>query len=91
MSNCCHSESWCAVVSDFHDSDDPNESEFGLGRGAIDPQNRKNRVLPVEQELWEIYALPKTFDAEANGVVRPKPEDTPVPRLLPGETEADRG
>jgi len=79
------------AVSDFHSADDPNESEFGLGPGMIDPQNRANRVLTTEQELQEIYALPKTFDAEANGIVRPKPEDTPVPRLLPGESEADRG
>jgi hypothetical protein len=77
-------------VSDFHDPDSAEESEFGLGPGMIDPQNRANRVLPAEQELWEIYALPKTFDAEANGIEIGTPDTTPVPRLLPGETEADR-
>jgi hypothetical protein len=77
-------------MSDFHDPDDPNESEFGLGPGMIDPQNRASRVMPLHQELWEVYALPRTFDAEANGIPTAKPEETPVPQLLPGETEADR-
>jgi hypothetical protein len=77
-------------VSDLHDPDSADESEFGMGPGMIDAQNRQNRSLPVEQELWEIYALPKTFDAEANGIDIGSPETTPVPRLLPGETEADR-
>lgn len=79
-------------MSDFHDPDDPNESEFGLGPGLIDPQNRANRSLPVEQQLMEIYALPRTFDsADAPSVPHQTPDTTPVPRLLPGETEADRG
>jgi hypothetical protein len=42
------------------------------------------------EELREIYARPKTFDSAVNGIERPNLEDTPVPRLLPGETEADR-
>lgn len=58
--------------------------------GLIDPQVRSNRALTTEQQLQEIYALPKTFDSEANNIKRPNPEDTPVPRLLSGETEADR-
>lgn len=77
-------------MSDFHDPDDPNESEFGLGMGMIDPMLRSNRALSVEQQLQEIYAKPKTFDAEANGIDPGDPTTTPVPRLLPGETEADR-
>jgi hypothetical protein len=78
-------------MSDFHDADSADESEFGLGPGMIDPYLRSNRALSVEQELQEIYALPKTFDAEANGIDIGSPDTTPVPRLLPGETEADRG
>jgi hypothetical protein len=77
-------------VSDFHDPDDPNESEFGLGPGLIDPQLRANRALTAEQELQEIYALPKTFDGAANGIPAAEQATTPLPRLLPGETEADR-
>lgn len=70
------------------DVDDPNETEFGLGPGMIDPQLRKDRVLTAEQELQEIYSLPKTFDNSMPN--RPDPQDTPVPRLLPGESESDR-
>ena len=69
-------------------ADDPNESEFGLGPGMIDPVARADRAIPVHQELWEIGALPKTFDGSLAD--RPEPEETPVPRLLPGETELDR-
>lgn len=71
-----------------HEVDDPNESEFGLGPGIIDPVNRANRVLEPWQELAEIAALPKTFDGSMPD--RKTPDKTPVPRLLPGETEADR-
>jgi hypothetical protein len=78
-------------MSDFHDADSADESEFGLGPGLIDPYLRSNRALSTEQQLQEIYALPKTFDAEANNISRPAPDVTPVPRLAPGETEADRG
>jgi hypothetical protein len=77
-------------MTDFHDPDDSDETEFGLGRGMIDPQVRSNRALTTEQELQEIYALPKTFDGAANNIPLGDPETTPVPRLLPGETEADR-
>lgn len=61
----------------------PEESEFGLGEGMIDPGMRQDRVLPVEQQLWEIAARrdPETLDVS----------EVPVPRLLPGEEEADRG
>lgn len=56
----------------------------------IDPMLRSNRGLSVEQQLQEIYAKPKTFDSAANNIQQGDPETTPVPRLLPGETEADR-
>lgn len=60
-----------------------DESEFGLGEGMIDPGMRSDRALPVEQQLWEIAARrdPETLDVS----------EVPVPRLLPGEEEADRG
>lgn len=78
-------------MSDFHDPDSTDESEFGLGPGLIDPMVRANRALTNEQQLQEIYALPKTFDsANAPSIVPTTPDTTPVPRLLPGETEADR-
>ena len=77
-------------MSDFHDADSGDESEFGLGPGVIDPYLRSNRALTTEQQLQEIYALPKTFDSEANGIIRPAQDVTPVPRLLPGEEETDR-
>lgn len=76
------------------DLDNVEQSEFGLGSGMIDPGERADRSLPVHQELWETYALPKTFDGSETGLPggeRQAAEDTPVPRLLPGETEADRG
>jgi hypothetical protein len=80
-----------SAVSDFHDPDDSDETEFGLGPGMIDPMLRSNRALSVEQQLQEIYATPKTFDSAANNIPLGDPETTPVPRLLPGEPEADRG
>ena len=64
------------------------ESEFGMGEGFIDPIARADRAMPEHQQLAEIYALPKTFDNSMPE--RKSPEETPVPRLLPGETEADR-
>lgn len=76
-------------MGDRRDADSWQESEFGLGEGMIDPGLRADRALPVEQELWEIFALPKTFDGSMPD--RPAVEETPVPRLLPGEEESDRG
>jgi hypothetical protein len=70
------------------DADSWDQSEFGLGEGLIDAGERADRSLPVHQQLSEIYALPKTFDKSMPD--RPTAEETPVPRLLPGETEADR-
>lgn len=78
---------------DKRDPDSWDESEFGLGSGMIDPGMRADGALPVEQEMWLIKSRPKTFDGSETGLpggVRPALEDTPVPRLLPGETEADR-
>lgn len=72
-----------------HDPDSSDESEFGLGPGLIDPVLREQRVVTAEQERMEIMALPKTFDGSGGGQER-DPATTPVPRLLPGETEADR-
>lgn len=77
-------------MSDFHDLDDSEETEFGLGPGLIDPQVRSTRALSGAQQLQEIYAKPHTFDSEANKIDPGDPTTTPVPRLLPGETAADR-
>jgi hypothetical protein len=76
-------------MSDARDAESANESEFGLGAGMIDPIARADRAIPEYQQGWEIAALPKTFDGSMPD--RKEPEETPVPRLLPGETEADRG
>lgn len=65
-----------------------DQSEFGLGSGMIDPGERAARTLAGWQEMAEIKALPKTFDGSMPD--RPPVETTPVPRLAPGETEADR-
>lgn len=73
----------------MRNADDDQESEFGLGVGAIDSDSRADRALSAEQELMEIYALPKTFDGSLAN--RPDAQQTPVPRLLPGEEESDRG
>lgn len=67
-------------MSDIHNPKDPDETEFGLGPGLIDPIQRKARAITTEQELQEIYALPKTFDSEKAGTIRPPVETTPVPR-----------
>lgn len=76
-------------MSDKRNPDSDDESEFGLGRGMIDSGLRADRALPLHQELWEVYSVPKTFDGSSEaGLV--KPEETPVPRLLPGEEETDR-
>jgi hypothetical protein len=73
------------------DVDNEEDSEFGLGSGLIDPTNRANRILEPWQESAEIAALPKTFDGSLDlQGGRPSVDTTPVPRLLPGETEADR-
>lgn len=80
-------------MGDKRDADSLEESEFGLGSGVIDPVMREERTLSVEQQLTEIYSLPKTFGGSELGLEggeRPSVETTPVPRLLPGEEEADR-
>lgn len=77
-------------MADKRNVDDDQESEFGLGTGFIDPISRIDRAMPEHQFLAEIYALPKTFDGSGGETDR-NVETTPVPRLLPGETEADRG
>lgn len=77
-------------MADKRDADGGDgSSEFGLGSGLIDPVARADRNLPAEDLLKEIYSRPKTFDGSMPD--RPALEETPVPRLLPGETEADRG
>ena len=76
------------MPGDKRNADSASESEFGLGSGMIDPVARLDRAIPLHQELWEIAALPKTFDGSMPD--RPDPEETPVPRLLPGEKETDR-
>ena len=75
-------------MPDKRDADSLEESEFGLGTGAIDPIARAERAIPLHQQGWEIAALPKTFDG--SNPDRKAPEETPVPRLLPGEEESDR-
>lgn len=75
-------------MSDRRDADSATESEFGLGVGMIDAISREQRAIEPYQEAWEIAALPKTFDNSMPD--RPEPEETPVPRLLPGEKETDR-
>lgn len=81
-------------MSDWpRDPDNVDQSEFGLGSGMIDPGERADRSLPLQQELWEIKSRPKTYSGSEKGLpggARPAIEDTPVPRLAPGETEADR-
>lgn len=82
-------------MSDVRDADSFDESEFGLGTGMIDSRMRTDGrdALSPHQELWEIRSRPKTFGGSALGLPggeRPATEETPVPRLLPGETEADR-
>lgn len=75
------------------DADSGDQSEFGLGDGMLDAGERAARVLPIHQQMAEIYALPKTFDGSEKGLpggTRGTVETTPVPRLLPGETESDR-
>lgn len=78
-------------MSDKRDPDSFEESEFGLGEGMIDSTMRSEGrdAMPGYMQGWEIAALPKTFDGSNPN--RLPPEETPVPRLLPGETEADRG
>lgn len=82
-------------MADKRDPDSSDESEFGLGTGMIDSVMRVDGrdALPPHQQAWEIRSLPQTFGGSALGLpggVRPEVEETPVPRLLPGETEADR-
>lgn len=75
-------------MSDKRDADSWDESEFGTGPGMIDATARADRAIEPYIQAWEIAALPKTFDGSMPD--RKTPEETPVPRLLPGETEADR-
>lgn len=63
-------------------------SEFGLAPGMLDAEERAQRTLSAEDQLREIYALPKSFGGSMPD--RKEPEETPVPRLLPGEKEDDR-
>jgi hypothetical protein len=77
------------MTGDKRDAESWLESEFGLGEGFVDPIARAERAMPPHQELAEIYAVPKTFDGSSEaGLV--SPEETPVPKLLPGELETDR-
>lgn len=76
-------------MGDKRDDSNVDESEFGLGEGMIDDRMRADRAIPEYMQAWEIKALPKTFDGSMP--TRPTVETTPVPRLAPGETEADRG
>jgi hypothetical protein len=76
-------------VGDQRLVDSWDESEFGLGEGMIDPGERRDRSLSPWQQMAEIKAMPKTFAGSMP--TRPTVETTPVPRLAPGETEADRG
>lgn len=76
------------MPGDKRDVENWDESEFGLGTSLIDPVARSDRQLSAEQELMEIYATPKTFDKSGPIVT---PQEAPVPRLLPGEEERDRG
>jgi hypothetical protein len=78
------------MPSDKRDTESWQETEFGLGDGVIDEGERAARSLPLHQHLAEIYAVPKTFDGSSEDGLVP-PEETPVPKLLPGEVEADRG
>ncbi len=70
------------------DDSSDDQSEFGLGSGMLDPGERSARALAPWQEMAEIKALPKTFDGSNPN--RLPPEETPVPRLLPGEQASDR-
>jgi len=82
-------ERWWVAMSDWpRDAESDDQSEFGLGSGMLDPGERAARTLAPWQEMAEIKAVPKSFDGSMPN--RPAPEVTPVPRLLPGETEADR-
>lgn len=81
-------------MGDKRNVEDWSESEYGIGKNLLDPVARAERNVTAEQEMMEIYALPRTFGGSAlemEGGERPSQETTPVPRLLPGETEADRG
>lgn len=83
------------MAKDSRDPDSYDESEFGLPAGLIEGGLRADGrdALPGHALLSEIYALPKAFggsEAGLPGGERGDVESTPVPRLLPGETEADR-
>lgn len=76
------------MPGDKRDNETWDESEFGLGSGVIDPIRRADRHVSSHEEAMEIRALPSSFDGSMPD--RPTPEETPVPRLLPGEKETDR-
>lgn len=81
------------MTDEPRDADSWEQTEFGLGQGLIDPVQRADRTLSAEDQLREIYARPRTFGGSELGLPggeRPDLDATPVPRLLPGETEADR-
>lgn len=81
------------MTDDPRDFDNVEQTEFGLGNKLIDPVSRRDRVLSAEDQLKEIYSRPKTFGGSALGLpggVRPELDETPVPRLLPGEELSDR-
>lgn len=65
-------------MSDTRELENPDESEFGMGRGMIDPRMRADRALEPYMEGWEIKALPKTFDGSMPA--RSTQETTPVPK-----------
>lgn len=81
------------MTDDPRDAESWEQTEFGLGAGLIDPIRRRDRVLTAEEERMEIMSRPKTFGGSHLGLpggVRPELDETPVPRLLPGEEESDR-
>lgn len=47
------------------------DSEFGLGRGIIDPVARQNRTLTPDQHLIEIYATNPSLPNVGNGELAP--------------------
>lgn len=49
----------------------PDDSEFGLGRGVIDPTSRKLREITPEQELVEIYATNPAEPDVGRGLLKP--------------------
>jgi hypothetical protein len=75
-------------MPDKRDAQTWDQSEFGLGTGAMDPVRRADRDLTPHEFGMEIFALETDFGG--SNLDRPPVETTPVPRLLPGEKETDR-